>query len=94
MKTHKITCPVCYGFGFIPISMINYIACKTCKGAGFIRANPNWRLFGDYMRRYRIDVLRMTLRQAVKQYHIDPSNLSKMERGLIKPKKYWEVKDE
>ena len=38
------------------------------------------------MRTHRMEVLKISLRVAAKQFGVDASNLSKMERGVIPPR--------
>lgn len=84
-----MTCPSCLGFGFLFAFMAGKkIPCEACGGLGKIDSHPGWVKYGLEMKKWRVDHS-MTLRQASRRYNIDPSNLSKMERGLIKPKRYW-----
>ena len=81
-----MTCPACYGFGFV----FSFLSgkkkiCDACSGIG---KGSSWVRYGLEMKTWR-ESHGMTLRQASRKYNIDPSNLSKMERGLIKPKRYW-----
>ncbi len=82
---HK--CPECNGLGIIPAFLKPIsIPCQMCNGAGKVKdKHLKWRLLGQELRDYRLNVLRLTLRKAAKQFGIDAANLSKMERGILKP---------
>ena len=79
-------CPSCYGFGFTFNQLNHKDNCERCGGIG--KAESSWPLYGLEMKKWRIDH-GMTLREACRRYNVDPSNVSKMERGLIKPMRYW-----
>ena len=82
-----MTCPSCLGFGFVFAFLTGKkIACEACGGLG--KVEQLWLRHGAEMRKWRLDH-KMTLREACRKYNVDPSNVSKMERGLIKPKRYW-----
>ena len=82
-------CPSCYGFGFtFAFFQARKIPCESCGGLGKRDVNIHWTQYGVEMRKWRIDH-GMTLREACRRYNVDPSNVSKMERGLIKPMRYW-----
>lgn len=85
------TCPQCNGFGFIGdlFGKIRY-DCPLCEKSGMV-SNKHilWKIWGKALRGYRLDWMKLTLREAAKKFNIDASNLSKMERGIIKPHKYW-----
>jgi len=84
-------CPSCNGFGFIvPLFNPIKIDCEACAGAGELDMELAWLGYGEEMRKWRLDK-GLTLREASRRYELDPSNLSKMERGLIKPRCYYEV---
>ena len=57
------------------ITINKWLACEQ---------NLLWITQGAKMEEWRMNN-DMTLREAARKYKIDPSNLSKMERGLIKP---------
>ena len=84
---YKHICPTCSGIGLIfaalrPIS----IKCETCNGTGLITNKKQlWIKQGSHLRNYRLTVLKLGLREFCRKYNIDPSHLSKMERGLKKP---------
>lgn len=90
-------CPTCDGFGFlIPFpthqmskmpekDLKSILTCDTCDGTGEAEINYVWQRQGEYLRYYRMDLLGLGLREACRKFDLDPSNLSKMERGLIKP---------
>jgi hypothetical protein len=87
----KIKCPDCIGFGKNISFHGNIIGnCKSCEGSGTIKKEKiPYLKYGKYLYKYRINKLKLTLRQAAKKYNIDPSNLSKMERGIIRPKNIY-----
>lgn len=86
-KQTEERCPSCDGFGklfgaFTP----KVITCFTCQGKGFVpKRSDIWIKQGEELKEYRLNVLKMGLREACRKYDYDASNLSKMERGLIKP---------
>ena len=87
----KHICPHCNGLGkiyaaFHPIVM----RCDFCKSTGYIKNKKMLRYEqGQILKKYRLQIMQLTLREACRQYNIDPSNLSKMERGIIKPKNIY-----
>jgi len=80
-------CPNCLGFGYIFNQAGKDNFCEACAGYGSISVPP-WKAYGEKMKAWRL-VHSLSLRDAAEKYGIDFSNLSKMERGLIKPKCYW-----
>jgi hypothetical protein len=82
-----IKCPQCNGFGEIADLFRRFVAtCPLCIGKGEVTNKHSlWIAQGDKLRNYRIGILKMTLREAARRYQVDASNLSKMERGIIKP---------
>lgn len=93
-----ILCTSCDGFGKLftrPIlkdGKIKYyeIKCDLCNGTGLIEDEKiDWIVKGRKMRDYRVYKIGMGLREAARYLNIDASNLSKMERGIIKPKNLW-----
>ena len=56
-----------------------------CSGLGVVES---WGEYGEEMKRWRV-AHGLSIRAACRKYNVDPSNVSKMERGLIKPKRYW-----
>jgi hypothetical protein len=88
------TCPQCNGFGFISDLFGKIFEdCPLCGNTGHVsNIHVLWKIYGKEMKRYRLDAMRLGLREASRKYNIDASNLSKMERGIIKPRRYW-VKD-
>jgi hypothetical protein len=84
-------CPQCNGFGFIgDIFGRIHSDCPLCNSSGKVNNRfVMWKLYGKALREYRLKWMKLTLREAARKYHIDASNLSKMERGVIKPHKYW-----
>jgi len=81
-----VKCPACNGFGVIPARCHPIkVDCDVCRGLGLVEDyEPIWKSIGSMMRDYRIDVLRMSLREAAIKFGVDASNLSKYERGVIK----------
>lgn len=86
-KQTKEKCPSCDGFGklfgaFHPV----VIPCPTCEEKGYIpKRSDIWIKQGKELKEYRLNVLGLGLREACRKYNYNASNLSKMERGLIKP---------
>ena len=83
-------CPQCKGIGYI-FGLLPPIAlkCDFCKGEGLVSDQQLLqRMQGGKIKEWRIKQ-EMTLRQAARKYNIDASNLSKMERGVIKPRAYY-----
>lgn len=88
------TCQQCQGTGMIFFRMaIQYIKrkeckpwtkCDMCNGTGKHKLNALWFVWGAYITHWRTET-QLTLRECSRKYKIDPSNLSKMERGIIKP---------
>lgn len=89
-------CNQCSGFGVIlgasveslkPVS----IPCDLCRGTGRIRHRQIlWRFQGALLRKKR-ESLGLTFRDAARKWHYDCSNISKMERGVIKPVNYMKA---
>jgi hypothetical protein len=86
-------CPTCDGFGnlfaaFHPIAL----TCPTCKGKCLIEMSVEkynqWLKKGKILRGVRLKQ-NLSLRDAAVTYKTDASNISKMERGLIKPVNYF-----
>lgn len=93
MKTDikYIRCPDCLGFGFY-LSWLGHCLgiCELCQGKKKIKNRQiKYYNYGQYIYKHRIENMKLTLRQAAKKYNLDPSNLSKMERGILKPREYW-----
>ena len=61
-----------------------YTNCDICDGTGLAEDNALWVILGNVIKAHR-QRYNITLRQFAIQNDIDPSNLSKMERGIIKP---------
>lgn len=79
------SCPQCDGSGLIFFRPpIDPVTCDWCKGTGKAYRNEFWIMQGLQLKDWRISK-ELTLREAARKYKIDASNLSKMERGLIKP---------
>ena len=78
-------CHQCSGIGKIFLRNMKHIKCDMCEGTGKSEGNYLWFIQGLMMQNFRIDKEHLTLREAARKYKIDPSNLSKMERGIIKP---------
>lgn len=80
-------CVQCSGSGKIFFRIgasIPYIDCDMCNGTGISERNVLWAAQGMILKGFRI-IKEITLREAARRFKIDPSNLSKMERGIIKP---------
>jgi hypothetical protein len=85
------TCPQCNGFGYIG-DLFGKISCDCplCNKTGMVSSKYIlWKMYGRTLKYYRLDWLHLGLREAARKFKIDASNLSKMERGVIKPSKYW-----
>ena len=82
----KINCLQCSGFGVLfSWDGKHSITCDLCKGKGRIKdKHVVWRLQGEILKDERLK-RKLTLRKCSAKFNIDPSNLSKMERGIIKP---------
>ncbi len=84
-------CSGCGGFGFIyglfpPVEL----KCAVCNGSGYINSIKKLDIkYGEYIKKWRMEQ-GLTLRAGARKYKIDPSNLSKMERGILKPYRYYE----
>lgn len=78
-------CQQCSGFGRIIFRTLETIKCDMCNGSGEVLDKQIlWKIQGEYLKNWRLDRL-LTLREASRKFIIDASNLSKMERGVIKP---------
>lgn len=87
MDNNESKCQQCNGIGYIffrPNAKIPFIECDICKGTGNYKTNALWSVWGKMISNWR-SKKKITLRECARQYQIDPSNLSKMERGIIKP---------
>lgn len=83
----KLICPQCNGLGVIYISGF----CELCNATGKITRKQKqdfWKIRGLIMKEWRKNQ-GYTLEDVRKKYGIDPGNLSRMERGLSNPKRYW-----
>jgi hypothetical protein len=81
-----MTCPQCLGEKLIRAAFKQIgIDCDMCNGKGSV---PKEKLLdikkGFALKKIRI-LKRLTLRDASKIYKIDATELSKMERGVIRP---------
>ena len=87
MKNKTEKCPSCDGFGKLFGAFTkDVLPCFTCQGIGHIpKRSDIWIKQGEELKKYRLNVLGLGLREACREYDYDPANLSKMERGLIKP---------
>lgn len=92
-----ILCTSCDGFGkhfSRPIIKDKEIIiverkCDLCNGNGGITDKRlEWVLQGEKLKEYRLG-MNVSLRKAARILNMDASNLSKMERGIIKPKNVW-----
>lgn len=90
-EVKELTCQQCGGTGKIFLrpnhKKIPFIDCDMCQGTGKHDRNLLWEIQGSLFCEWR-DKNDLTLREAARKYKIDPSNLSKMERGIIKPSSY------
>ena len=60
--------------------------CQMCEGIGTASdENLRWYSYGQRLKAIRHE-RRLSLRQAAALAGIDPSNLSKMERGIVRPR--------
>lgn len=84
------TCPQCNGFGEIvafprPIK----ITCELCRGSGKVSDKKIlWVKQGKILRGRRM-AMGITLREAARRHKVDVGNLSRMERGVVKPKNIY-----
>lgn len=90
----KTKCPQCDGFGRILFAFPSSskaaagLPCPLCEGTGQAEGDFDiWKERGAILKEQRI-AKGITLRAAAKYLSVDPSNLSKMERGLMKPTAY------
>lgn len=102
-KQEKTICPSCNGFGFIVPFPSGHLArtsfenlkkictCYSCQGEGVLQRNITWEKQGKFLRWFRTEKLNLGLRQACRKFDLDPANLSKMERGIIKPQPPWKL---
>lgn len=81
-------CLQCNGLGKILVGLnkkrIPYIECDICNGTGKAERSDYWEAIGMIIKDWRIEN-KIGLREASRRFKIDPSNLSKMERGIINP---------
>lgn len=80
-------CPQCSGFGELSDMFRRFVkVCPLCNGSGVVSdKHILWVAQGKKLKEYRLDVLKLKLREASRKFGVDASNLSKMERGIIKP---------
>lgn len=92
MNKQTDKCPSCDGFGeiFAPFEQKSY-PCFTCNETGYIEREKVWIEQGKELKRYRLEELGLGLREACRKYKYDASNLSRMERGIIKPQSPKEI---
>ncbi len=84
MKEKVYNCFQCGGSGKIFLRNGKYFDCDMCEGFGLMKGNNVlWKLQGEILQEWRLGQ-KLTLRKCAIRYNIDPSNLSKMERGVIK----------
>lgn len=80
-------CHQCGGTGKVflrPNAKIRYIDCEICCGSGVMKKYNLWQIQGKLIKDWRISN-NISLREFAKEHLVDPSNLSKMEYGIIKP---------
>ena len=95
---NKTICPKCNGEKYIlpafpnkkmletPIEELKeFFKCQVCKGNGMVTDEMlQWIKDGDILKDKRINA-KLLLREAARSLNINPSILSEMERGVIKP---------
>ena len=84
----KQTCPNCRGFGQIPVfnKKCPTLPCDMCHGIGEVEDTTLlWIKRGNILKKYRMEHLEISLREAARRFNVDAANLSKMERGIISP---------
>lgn len=77
-------CLQCSGIGKLFFRSGRFVPCDICEGTGKADRSDLWEVLGLLMKAWRTEK-ELTLREAAKEYKVDPSNLSKMERGIMKP---------
>lgn len=94
-----ILCTSCDGFGkhfSRPIivkgkTKIIEMQCDLCNGTGKIEDEKiDWIIKGEELKKYRLRK-NFSIREAARVLGMDASNLSKMERGVIKPRNIWNL---
>jgi len=97
LETVVIICPACDGIGknfSRPILIKGKVSvaefpCDVCNQTGQItHLKELWVAKGKAIKQYRLE-RGYGLREAAKKLNVDASNLSKMERGVIKPKNIY-----
>lgn len=78
-------CDQCDGIGCLFTRTMQPIKCPLCEGTGkLLDFNSLWQIQGQLIKKYRLDHA-LTLREFCRQNKIDPSNMLKMENGILKP---------
>lgn len=82
----SVVCPQCNGWQrILTFHGIDLGKCTMCEGTGMASAEKGrWYSYGQRLKSLRL-ARRLRLREAARIMGMDPSNLSKMERGLVRP---------
>lgn len=82
-------CPTCLGFGFtFTAGFISVDVCGLCNGTGHADVEQFYVEYGKKLKARR-EKMKLTVREASEKFGIDYSNLSKMERGILRPQPYY-----
>jgi ribosome-binding protein aMBF1 (putative translation factor) len=77
-------CQQCNGTGKIFLRNNSFIECDMCQGYGQTESNVLWGVIGNLIKEARM-TKGLTLRKAAIKFNVDPSNLSRYERGIARP---------
>lgn len=77
-------CRQCNGVGKLLFRNLKAIDCDMCEGTGMSSKNLFWIITGKLLHEYRIKN-ELTIYDISELFNLDPSNISKMERGILKP---------